>query len=151
MKEIEKLAELGLTLPDPTVPGGNYVSVNIRGSVAYLAIQFPILNGEMKFRGVLGVDFTTEEGYHAMQLCALNALSQIHHKIGFERLTGLNHVDMYYVSTGDWDDAPKVANGASDLFVHVLGERGHHSRSIVGASDLPRDFCVGLACSLTLK
>lgn len=150
MNPLEKLQQLKLALPTPSLPGGSYQSVNIRGKIAYIAIQFPILEGEFLFQGKLGRDFKTEEGYKAMELSALNVLSQIHHKIGFDKIEGLNHIDAYYCASGDWDEAPKVVNGASDLFVKVLGDKGLHARAIFGVDKLPRNFAVGLTASFTL-
>lgn len=147
----QELSKIGLTLPSPTDPGGNYLSVNIRGNIAYIAIQFPALNKVFSFQGRLGSDFTTEDGYKAMQQCALNVLSQIHHKIGFEKVLGLNHMDAYYQSAGDWDEGRIIVDGASDLFVNVLKEKGNHSRSIFGVDKLPRNFCAGITCSITLQ
>ncbi len=147
----ENLKKLGYTLPGISTPGGNYVSVNIRENIAYVAIQFPILDGEFKFQGRLGNDISTEEGYHAMELCALNVLAQVSQKIGFEKIVGLNHIDAYFQSGNDWDDSPKVVNGASDLFVNILEEKGRHSRAIFGVEKLPRNFCVGLTASFTIK
>jgi len=151
MNIIQKLNVLDLELPQVSTPGGSYVSVNVRGGIAYVAIQFPIVNGEYFYQGRLGAEFTTENGYHAMQLCALNVLAQVHAKVGFDKIEGLNHFDAYYQSTDDWDDAPKVVNGASDLFINVLGEAGVHSRAIFGVDKLPRNFCVGLTATFTLK
>ncbi|QSE99299.1 RidA family protein [Fulvivirga lutea] len=141
---------MNLVLPEVSVPGGSYSSVNIRGKIAYIAIQFPILNGDFKFQGKLGKDLTTKQGYEAMKLCALNVLSQIEDKIGIDNINGLNHIEAYYVATDDWDDAPIVVNGASDLFSTVLGEKGKHSRTILGVHNLPRNFSVGLTTSFTL-
>ncbi|QNF34476.1 RidA family protein [Adhaeribacter swui] len=146
----EKLAELGLQLPEPPKPGGNYVSVNIRGEIAYLAIQFPFKNGEVLYRGKLGSEISTEEGYKAMQLCALNVLAQINQYIGFDKVLGLNHFDAYYQAETDFDQAPAVVNGASDLFVQVLGDKGTHSRAIFGVAKLSRNFCVGLTATFTV-
>jgi len=151
MKTHERILELGLTLPEPSKPGGNYVSVNIRGEIAYLAIQFPKLGSEFKYQGRLGSDLTTEEGYQAARLCALNVLAHINKTIGFENIVGLNHLDACYLSDKEWQEAPKVVDGASDLFIEVLGERGIHSRGIFGADKLPRNFCVGITCSFTIK
>lgn len=150
MNIIEKLNTLGLKLPDVSTPGGSYVSVNVRGKIAYVAIQFPILNEEFLYLGRLGEEISTEEGYKAMELSALNVLSQLHHKIGFENIEGINHLDAYFQSGTDWDDSPKVVNGASDLFVNVLGDKGQHSRAIFGVEKLPRNFSVGLTVTATL-
>jgi len=151
MNPKENLAKLGLKLPNTSTPGGSYVSVNIRQNIAYIAIQFPILNGEFKYQGRLGNDISTEDGYTAMQLCALNVLAQVDAKIGFDNIIGLNHVDAYFQSGENWDDSPIVVNGASDLFANVLEEKGTHSRAIFGVEKLPRNFCVGLTASFTVK
>lgn len=147
----EKLKELDLELPQYTTPGGNYVSVNVRGSIVYVAIQFPIRDGQFYFQGRLGEDLDIVEGYDAMQLCALNVLAQLEAKVGVNRIEGINHLDAYYQASGDWDEAPKVVNGASDLFVNVLGDKGVHSRAIFGMHKLSRNFSVGLTVSATLK
>ena len=147
----ENLKKLGLKLPKVSTPGGSYVSVNVRENIAYIAIEFPILNEEFKFQGRLGNEITTEKGYKAMELCALNVLAQVDKKIGFDRIVGINHIDAYFQSGEDWDESPNVVNGASDLFVKVLEEKGKHSRAIFGVEKLPRNFSVGLTASLTIK
>ncbi len=146
----ERAHSLGLTLPEPTKPGGNYLSVNIRGSLAYIAIQFPKLGDNWIYEGRLGSELITEDGYKAAQLCALNVLAHIDKSIGFERLVGLNHMDAYFQASKDWDESPKIIDGASDLFVNVLGEKGKHTRAIFGVERLPRNFSVGITCSLTI-
>lgn len=62
MSPVENLKELGLNLPEVTTPRGSYVSVNVREKIAYIAIQFPILNEEFKFQGRLGGELSTEDG-----------------------------------------------------------------------------------------
>lgn len=147
----ENLANLNLKLPEVSTPGGSYVSVNVRSNIAYIAIQFPILNGEYLYQGRLGNEISTEEGFKAMELCALNVLAQVDKKIGFDKIVGLNHIDAYFQSATDWDDSPIVVNGASDLFVKVLEDKGRHSRAIFGVEKLPRNFSVGLTASFTLE
>ncbi|WP_244895698.1 RidA family protein [Nonlabens tegetincola] len=93
---------------------------------------------------------TTQQGYQAMELCALNVLAQIKEKIGFDNLLGINHIDAYYQAAPDWDESPQVVNGASDLFLKILEEKGQHSRAIFGVHDLPSNFCVGLTVTCTL-
>lgn len=147
----QKLKELNIELPEVSTPGGSYTSVNIRGTIAYVAIQFPIINGEYLYQGRLGDSITTEDGYEAMRLCAINVLAQIDKKIGFDTIIGLNHIDAYFQSGTSWDDSPTVVNGASDLFLNILGEKGIHSRAIFGVDKLPRNFSVGLTTSFTIK
>ena len=151
MNLIAKLNKLGLSLPKTTQPGGNYQSVNIRDNIAYVSVQFPIVAERYLYQGRLGDNLTTDDGYKAMQYCALNVLSQIEAKIGFDNVLGLNHIEAYYQSTENWDDAPEVVNGASNLFQTILKEKGTHSRTIFGVDKLPRNFAVGLTCSFTLS
>ena len=149
-KVIEALSEVGLTLPDAPKPGGSYVSVNVRGTIAYVAIQFPIQGDTYLFTGKLGKDLSIQDGYDAARLCALNTLAQIDKYIGFEKILGLNHMDLYYQAAEGWDEGPLVANGASELFTHALSSAGIHSRAIVGVHSLPRNFSIGINTSFTL-
>ena len=146
----DKLTKINLKLPEISTPGGSYFSVNVRGKIAYIAIQFPILNEKYLYQGRLGNEISTAEGYKAMELCALNVLAQVEDKIGFDNVIGLNHIDAYFQSGDAWDDSPDVVNGASDLFVNILEEKGEHSRAILGVEKLPRNFSTGLTASFTL-
>jgi enamine deaminase RidA (YjgF/YER057c/UK114 family) len=148
----QKLSALGLILPEVSKPGGNYVPVNIRGNIAYIAIQLPKLGSDFLYKGRLGAELNTGDGYKAMQVCALNVLAHIEKSIGLDNVVGLNHVDAYYQATADWpDESPTVVDGASDLFVNVLGEKGKHSRAIFGVDRLPRNFSAGITCTFTIK
>ncbi|WP_034060836.1 RidA family protein [Lacinutrix jangbogonensis] len=151
MNLIDNLTKHKLELPELTIPGGSYVSVNIRGNIAFVAIQFPIKNEVHFYQGKLGNELSTQDGYKAMELCALNVIAQIHAKVGFENVIGLNHIDAYYQSSKNWDDSPIVVNGASDVFVNLLEEKGKHSRALFGVQNLPRNFSVGLTANFTLK
>src|SRR4029078_4160316 len=138
-------------LPEVSKPGGNYIAVNIRANVAYIAIQLPKEGDNWIYKGRLGAELTTEEGYKAMQLCALNVLAHINKSIDFEDIVGINHLDAYFQAANDWDESPKIVDGASYLFVNVFGDKGKHSRAIFGVDKLPRNFSAGIACSLTIK
>ena len=151
MNVSDRLTQLGLSLPEASTPGGSYVSLNVRGTIAYVAIQFPIRNEEHLYQGRLGADVTIEAGYQATQLCALNALAQLEKHIGWDRLVGINHFDGYFQAHPDWDESPDVMNGASDLLVQTLGDKGQHTRAIFGVDQLPRNFCVGLTTSATIR
>ncbi|WP_025743537.1 RidA family protein [Aquimarina pacifica] len=151
MNPKENLQKLNLELPKISTPGGSYISVNVRENIAYIAIQFPILNEEYLYQGRLGNEISNEQGYKAMELCALNVLAQVENKIGLDKIVGLNHMDAYFQSGDNWDNSPMVANGASDLFTKVLEEKGKHSRAIFGVEKLPRNFSVGLTTTFTIK
>lgn len=150
MTLLEKLQELGTNVEERTLPGGSYQSVVIRNTLASVAIQLPIDGNKFLYRGVLGRDITTEEGYRAARLAAINVLKQVNHFIPESRLVGLNHIDVMYQCDVLWDEGPAVANGASDLFLEILGTRGEHTRSIAGVHRLPRNFCVAVVASFTV-
>ncbi len=141
----------GLALPEPPKPGGSYVSVNVVKGIAYVAIQMPKQGDNLSYLGRLGQEFTTAEGYKAAELCALNVLGAIQKYVGFERILALNHIDAYYQAVDGWDESPKVVNGASDLFLKVLGDAGIHSRAIFGVQSLPKNFVVGVTATFSLN
>jgi hypothetical protein len=147
----EKLTTIGIDVNDVPPPGGSYVPLNIRDTNCTVAIQLPIEQGQFLYRGVLGRDMPTKEGYKAARLAAINVLRQVQKYVPEGALVGMNHVDIMYQCEADWEDGPTVANGASDLFLEVLGEQGKHTRSIVGVYKLPRNFCVALVASFTVK
>jgi hypothetical protein len=148
---LHNLKELGISFGEIPKPGGSYVAVNIRGNIAYVAIQFPIKDDKFFYIGRLGRDITTEEGYEAAKMAATNVLGQINKFVGFDQIVGLNHADIYYQADKDWDEGPRVANGASDLFLNALGDLGQHTRAIFGVERLPRHFSVALTTSFTIK
>jgi enamine deaminase RidA (YjgF/YER057c/UK114 family) len=132
-------------------PGGSYTAVNIRGNIAFIAIQFPIKEGQLKYTGRIGADVSTAEGYEAARLCAINIIGQVQKYIGFGNVEGLNHLDIYYQCTDLWDEGPIVANGASDLFNEILNKAGIHTRAIMGLHRLSRNSPVAIVSSFTLK
>ena len=148
---VDKIKALGISLGTPPKPGGSYVAVNVRANIAYVAIQFPIVEGKFIHTGRIGRDVTTEEGYHAARAAAINVMAQINESVGFEKLVGLNHLDIYFQADDNWDEGPKVANGASDLFLAALGDRGKHTRAIMGVHKLSRGHCVAIVASFTIK
>ena len=147
---IRNLKQLGVSFGEIPKPGGSYVAVNIRGNQAYVAIQLPIKDDKFYYIGRLGNDLTTEDGYEAAKMAATNVLLQINKFVGFDRLVGMNHADIYYQVYKDWDEGPRVADGASDLFLNVLGDKGQHTRAIIGVERLPRGFSVALVTSFTI-
>lgn len=145
------LAGRGLELPQPPKPGGAYDPVRMLGGVAYVAVQLPFAGGKPAFVGRLGRELTTEDGRRAAELTALNVLAQIDRHVGFERVAGLNHVDALMQASGEWDEMPAVLDGASTLFLDVLGDAGRHTRSLAGVERLPRNVPITLTVSLTVR
>lgn len=146
MSAEEKLAELGLTLPEPPQPAGAYVRAKRSGDLIFVAGQLPMAGGEVKYRGKVGGDRSLEEGYEAAKLCALNALSVLKAEAGsLEKIAQLVRVEGFVCSAEGFTDQPKAINGASELFAEVLGERGTHARIAIGVSELPLGAAVELS------
>ena len=140
-----RLNELGLKLPSASRPAGNYAPFVEAGGLLFISAQFPIENGTPKYIGRVGTDLSEADGYAAARLAALNVLAQVHAALGgFERLAQLVRVEGHVASAPDFNNQPKVLDGASDLFVSVLGERGKHARSAFAPARLPWDLAVEL-------
>jgi enamine deaminase RidA (YjgF/YER057c/UK114 family) len=148
----KKLRELGLALPTAPKPAGNYSAFLRAGNLLFLSGQFPIHNGSDAIKGRVGIELTEEEGYAAARIAGLNVLAQIRAAMrSFDGLETLVRVDGCVASSQRWLNTPKVLDGASDLFVEVLGERGCHARSAINIPRLPYDFAVELVVTAAIK
>jgi enamine deaminase RidA (YjgF/YER057c/UK114 family) len=149
----KKLADLGITLPRPGSPAGNYVPFVVVGDLAFMAGQVAREAGKMKFTGKIGKDLSIEQGQDAARLCAINLLAQLKEACGgdLDRVERCVRLGGFVNSPPDFYDHPKVVNGASDLMVAVFGERGQHARTAVGVSALPLDSAVEVEAVFQLK
>jgi len=137
-----RLAELGLTLPQPAAPVASYVPVVETGGLAYVSGQVSVVGGQL-VKGRLGEDLTVEQGFDAAQACGLMILAQLKAALGsLDRVERVVKLGAFVNSAADFTDQPKVANGASDLMVAVFGEAGKHARSAVGVPALPLGVAV---------
>jgi enamine deaminase RidA (YjgF/YER057c/UK114 family) len=142
----ETLRTRNIILPEPAYPAGNYIPSIIVGDMAYIAGQVPRLDGKLRITGKLGDDLTIEQGHEAARLCALNILAQLRAACGndLDRVIRCVRLTGYVNCTPEFDQHPKVINGASDLMVEVFGDMGRHVRTAVGANMLPG----GAACEI---
>ncbi len=140
----KRLAEKGIELPQAAAPVANYVPVTIAGKLAFVSGQVTVWNGEFRFKGKLGKDFTVEQGQQAARLCGLNIIAQLRAALGgdLDRVRRVVKLGVFVNSMADFVDQPKVANGVSDLMVEVFGEAGKHARFAVGTNVLPLDVAV---------
>ncbi|MBI2503538.1 MAG: RidA family protein [Candidatus Latescibacteria bacterium] len=145
MSAEEKLAQLGLVLPEPPQPAGAYTRAVRWGELIFVAGQLPLEQGRIRYAGRVGADLSVEEGYAAARLCALNGLSVLKAEAGgLERVARILRLGGFVSSAEDFTDQAKVVNGASELFSAVLGQRGVHARLAVGVSQLPLGAAVEL-------
>lgn len=138
----QKLASLGLTLPEIPTPVANYVPFKIAGDMLYLSGQGPRRNDGTMLTGKVGRDVTTEQAYQHAQMIGLGLLAAAKAAVGdLSRLEAIKLLGMVN-GVPEFAEQPKVINGCSDLFVEVLGERGRHARSAVGMGSLPGNITV---------
>jgi enamine deaminase RidA (YjgF/YER057c/UK114 family) len=147
-----RFAELGLELPPAPKPAGNYVATVRAGSLLFVSGQFPIENGVARYVGRVGAELSESDGYAAARLAALNVLAQIRAALGgFEGFEQLVRVEGHVASAPAWNNAPKVLDGASDLFLAVLGERGRHTRAAFTPASLPLNLAVEIVVVVSIK
>jgi enamine deaminase RidA (YjgF/YER057c/UK114 family) len=140
----QKLADLGYDLPDATVPQGSYVPYVRTGNLLFVAGQGPRLNGELKYKGLVGGDLSFEDGHAAAQICALNLLRQLSDATGgsLDAMTRVVRLAGIVRCTPDFEKHAAVMNGASDLMRDVFGDRGLHVRIATGSPTLPSGMAV---------
>lgn len=142
----ERLTELGIELPPAPAPVASYVPVRVAGGLAFVAGQIPIEAGEVLSVGRLGAEVTLEQGAEATRRCALQALSALRDALGsLDRMRHIVKVEVFVASAPGFVDQPKVANGASDALVEILGDAGRHARAAVGVAELPLGASVEVA------
>ena len=149
----KRLSEIGITLPPPGAPGGNYVPFVVVGDLVFMAGQVAREAGKMKYTGKLGDGVTVETGAAAARLCAVNLLAQLKVACGgdLDRVERCVRLGGFVNSPPDFTDHPKVVNGASDLICEIFGERGQHARTAVGVAALPLDSAVEVEAIFQLK
>lgn len=139
-----RLAELGITLPQPMAPMANYVPFVRTGELVVVSGQVPARDGKIAFTGKVGGGVTVETGQAAARLCLINVL--VHLRAACEgdldRVVRVVRLGGFIASPADFSEHAVVMNGASDLAVAVFGEAGRHARSTIGVPALPGDAAV---------
>lgn len=135
---IEKLREYGYELPRPKPPVASYVPVTRTGNLLYVSGQISSADTGV-VTGLLGDTMNVVQGGNAAELAALNVLSQIVHNGGVDlsRIKRVLKLTVFVASTPDFFEHHLVANGASNLIVGVLGDKGKHARAAFGVAALP--------------
>lgn len=138
-----RIEALDLVLPEPKPAIATYVPfVHMNGQLL-ISGQLPMKDGVIAVSGHLGRDVALEAGQDAAKLCTLNILAQAKMALGdLDRITQLLRLNGFVSATPDFADHPKVINGASDLLVEILGDKGRHTRIAVGCSSLPLNAAV---------
>ena len=139
----DRLRELGVVIPEPRAPGGNYVQAVTTGNLVYISGNGPLQADGTMITGKVGRDLTVEEGYAAARVTVIMCLAALRAEIGsLERVSRVVKLLGMVNCTEDFERHPEVINGASDLLVAVFGEKGKHARSAVGMQMLPFNIAV---------
>jgi len=140
----KKLAELGIVLPTPTTPVANYIPFVRVGALLFVSGQICLdASGKLVAKGKLGDGVSVEDGQKAARACAINVLAQVKAALGdLDKVKQVARLGGFINSSPSFLEGPKVMNGASDLMVAVLGDKGRHARTTVGVAVLPADGAV---------
>ncbi|MGL4728155.1 MAG: RidA family protein [Bosea sp. (in: a-proteobacteria)] len=147
MSQIEqRLKALGVSLPSPAAPVANYVPFVTSGHMLIISGQICFgADGKLapEHKGKLGGTVSAEHGTQAARLCAINLLAQAKAALGdLDRITRCLRLGGFINAMPDYAALPAIMNGASDLMVEALGEKGRHARSTIGVAELPADAAV---------
>ncbi|RUP29893.1 MULTISPECIES: RidA family protein [Mycolicibacterium] len=137
MSVSQRLAELGIELPEVVAPLAAYVPAVQTGNLVYTSGQLPMQGGQLPAEGKVGGEVSAEDGKALARVCALNALAAVHALVGIDSVVRIVKVVGFVASAPGFNGQPAVINGASELLGEVFGPAGAHARSAVGVSELP--------------
>ena len=146
-----QVAKLGHSLPMPKTPAANYLSYSLQGNLLIVAGQ--IGHPGAAKNGVVGAGLSAEAARQEAELAALNVLAVINAVTGGDmgRIAQVMRLGVFIAATADFDGHSAIANGASDLLVAVLGERGRHARTAIGVASLPTGAAVEVDAIVQLQ
>lgn len=148
----EKLAELGISIPDAPTPLAAYVPGQVVGNLLFTSGQVALQNGAIAYKGKIGGNLSEEEGIAAARVCAINCLAVAKKLLGdLEKIERIVKLTVFVNCVDGYANEPKIANGASELLVELFGENGKHTRSAVGVSGLPLDSAVEIEMIALIK
>ena len=148
-----RVQALGLTLPSPSQPIANYINHVVSQNQLFISGQIPLIDGKPAYVGRLGESLSEEEGIQAAELAALGLLAQLSDALGddLSRLVRVLRLGVFIASSAEFKQQSVVANGASNLLVNALGEKGRHVRTAVGVSSLPAGVAVEVDAIFELR
>ena len=153
MSADKRLKENNIVLPEAPAPVGSYLASKIVGKLLYISGQISMnSNGEL-IKGKLGKDLNTEEGYKAAERCALSILAQAKKILSgdLDKIKSCVKIVGFVNSTNDFIEQPKVINGASDMLVKILEDKGMHTRAAVSVNSLPLGVAIEIDAIFEIK
>ena len=154
MTDIEqRLANMGVELPEPAAPLAAYVGYVVHGGIMTISGQLPLRDGKPAYHGLLGESVTIEDGAAAARLCAINVLAQLRSAVNgdWARVERCIRLGGFVAANSVFEAHPQVVNGASQLIADVLGDRGAHARAAVGVASLPLGVPVEVEATFAVR
>ena len=149
----KKLKENNINLPEAPAPVGSYLASRIVGKLLYISGQISMNSKGELIKGKLGKDLNTEDGYKAAERCALSILAQAKKILSgnLDEIKSCIKIVGFVNSTDDFIEQPKVINGASDMLVKILEDKGMHTRAAVSVNNLPLGVAVEIDAIFEIK
>jgi len=148
----KKLQELNITIPSAAAPAANYLPYIINEKELLISGQLPMQDGKLIYQGKLGDNISDEDGIKAAELCAINLVAQAKAAVkDLNNILKCLKLEIFVNSTADYQDHPKIGNGASNMMVNIFGEAGKHSRFAMGAHSLPFNAAVEIGAIFKIK
>ena len=153
MSADKRLKENNIVLPEAPAPVGSYVASKIVGKLLYISGQISMNSKGELIKGKLGKDLNTEDGYKAAERCALSTLAQAKKILygNLDQIKSCIKIVGFVNSTNDFIEQPKVINGASDMLVKILEDKGMHTRAAVSVNNLPLGVAVEIDAIFEIK
>ena len=153
MSTDKRLKENNIVLPEAPAPVGSYVASKIVGKLLYISGQIPMNSKGELIKGKLGKDLNTEDGYKAAERCTLSILAQAKKILSgdLDKIKSCIKIVGFVNSTDDFIEQPKVINGASDMLVKILEDKGMHTRAAVSVNSLPLGVAVEIDAIFEIK
>ncbi|MDK8478675.1 RidA family protein [Corynebacterium pseudodiphtheriticum] len=147
----ERLAELGIELPNVAKPLAAYVPAKRVGKQVWTSGQLPLVDGQLPVTGLVGDEISADEAYGLARICALNALAAVDAEVGLDNVASISKLVGFVASAPGFYEQPVVVNGASDLVGEIFGDAGQHVRSAVGVAVLPKNAPVEVEMVVELR
>ena len=150
---VDKKLKNNIVLPEAPAPVGSYVASKIVGKLLYISGQISMNSKGELIKGKLGKDLNTEDGYKAAERCALSILAQAKKILSgdLDKIKSCIKIVGFVNSTDDFIEQPKVINGASDMLVKILEDKGMHTRAAVSVNSLPLGVAVEIDAIFEIK
>ena len=153
MSTDKRLKENNIVLPEAPAPVGSYLASKIVGKLLYISGQISMNSKGELIKGKLGKDLNTEDGYKAAERCALSILAQAKKILSgdLDKIKSCVKIVGFVNSTDNFIEQPKVINGASDMLVKILEDKGMHTRAAVSVNSLPLGVAVEIDAIFEIK